>query len=267
MSTSNTPGLVTQVQNRINKEKGFKDKVDKSKVVEGDSNMNSTSGDPVKEVDPKTDTNVLKKFDPKTGTNVVKKTDHDTNTNTIKETGHSTDTDTTDKTGHDAVSISKKDNKVEVSEMETADVTKIVNEALEGKEFNKKMNEAAEFAKKGVEGINSVKSDINNLKENMGNISKASGEACSGIECLKDDFSSIQKSHSDVNIAIDDINSRLDNLKERKFMCDQCGAVNVEALSSFCSNCGAKIHEWTNKDGNPVPGWKPYWEREHTRQD
>ena len=267
MSTSNTPGLVTQVQNRINKEKEFKDKVDESKVVKGDSNMNSTSDDPIEKVDPKTNTNVLKKVDSKTDTNILKEFDPKTGTNIVKKTDRDTDTNTIEKTGHNAVSISKKDNKVEVREMETADVTKIVNEALEGKEFNKKMNEAAEFAKKGAEGINSVKSDINNLKENMGNISKASGEACSGIECLKDDFSSMQKSHGDVNIAIDDINSRLDNLKERKFMCDQCGATNVEALSSFCSNCGAKIHEWTNKDGNPIPGWKPYWEREHTRQD
>ena len=151
--------------------------------------------------------------------------------------------------------------------MEAIDVKKIVNETLESKEFNKKMNEAAEFAKEGAEGINSMKGDISNLKENMGNISKASGEACSGIECLKNDFESMQKSNGTTNTAIDNINSRLDGLKEHKFMCDQCGATNVEALSSFCSNCGAKIHEWTSKDGNPIPGWKPYWERELVRQD
>lgn len=267
MSTNDTPGLVTQVQDRIRKEKEFKSNVDEGKVVRGNSNMNSTSGDPIKKVDSKTDTNIVKKFDPKTGTNIVEEADHNTDTNTIKKTGHSADTNAIEKTGHDTVSISKEDNKVEVREMEAVDVAKIVNETLEGKEFNKKMNEAAEFAKKGVEGIDSMKGDINNLKENMGNISKASGEACSGIECLKNDFNSIQKSHDVTSVAINDINSRLDSLKERKFMCDQCGATNVEALSSFCSNCGAKIHEWTNKDGNPIPGWKPYWERELTRQD
>lgn len=63
-------------------------------------------------------------------------------------------------------------------------------------------------------------------------------ETCDGIDCLKGDIKKFE-------------------LVE----CPDCGQSKVPPRSSFCPECGSKIHSWTEDDGTPLKNWKPNWQK------
>jgi hypothetical protein len=86
-----------------------------------------------------------------------------------------------------------------------------------------------------------------------GDIKKIKEEICEGPNCLKEQV---------VN-KFGTIEDRLNKIEEKSqfFVCEKCSYPNVPALASFCPQCGNGIYEWTDDDGQPIPGWKHYSEK------
>ncbi len=126
------------------------------------------------------------------------------------------------------------------------------------------------------------------LQERLGDVKKpvsdVLGELCTGIDCIKTDLKKSQEFQQNFQQSLqqnqqnqqtlekeletklenrfDELQKRLEKLEEPTYVCDNCGADSIRPLSSFCSNCGAPIHSWTDPEtGNPVSGWAPYWRR------
>ena len=113
-----------------------------------------------------------------------------------------------------------------------------------------------------------------NLQEKLGNIKKpvsdTLGELCTGVDCIKNDLKKSQEYQQTYQQALDkqlenkfqELTERLEKLEEPTYVCDNCGQDDIRPLSSFCPNCGAPIHNWTDPEtGMPVSGWIPFWKR------
>jgi rubrerythrin len=88
-----------------------------------------------------------------------------------------------------------------------------------------------------------LKDDIKQIKDVI----------CEGPNCK---FNTIDNKFD----VIEDKIKKLDEKSVDFFVCEKCGYDRVIALTSFCPRCGAKIPSWSGDDGQPVPGWRPYWE-------
>jgi rubrerythrin len=97
-----------------------------------------------------------------------------------------------------------------------------------------------------------VNNAINIASELKGDIKKIKEELCEGPDCLKNQ---VQSKFSEIDAKI----AKLDERSE-VFVCEKCGYPKVPGLSSYCPQCGAKIPSWNTDDGEPIPGWVPYWE-------
>lgn len=115
------------------------------------------------------------------------------------------------------------------------------------------------------------------FKEMHEKIKAIDDRVCKDGECTKNELKEVRKDLSDLKSIKTDL-SKLDNLSklESKLddivkktpkvdVCPDCGEPSILHLSSFCSNCGTKVSQWTNDDGTPVHGWKPFWERAKTK--
>ena len=113
-----------------------------------------------------------------------------------------------------------------------------------------------------------------NLQEKLGNIKKpvsdVLGELCTGVDCIKNDVKKSQEYQQTYQQTLEkqlehrfkELSERLQKLEEPTYVCDNCGQDDIRPLSSFCPNCGAPIHNWTDPEtGMPVSGWSPYWKR------
>ena len=112
------------------------------------------------------------------------------------------------------------------------------------------------------------------LQERLGDMKKpvteTLGELCTGVDCIKTDFKKSQEHQQSYQQTLEkqlegkfgELSERLQRLEEPSYVCDNCGADSIKPLSSFCPNCGAPIHSWTDPEtGNPVSGWAPFWKR------
>ncbi len=126
-----------------------------------------------------------------------------------------------------------------------------MKEFQEEEEINKKIRASTEFAeqnKKELEKLRlkfdentvEIQKGINNrfigLDSKFSEMSAKLKEACDGIDCLKKDIK-----------------------KFELFDCPECGKTTIPNKASFCPDCGAKIHSWTEDNGTPVKNWKPTW--------
>ena len=113
-----------------------------------------------------------------------------------------------------------------------------------------------------------------NLQEKLGNIKKpvsdVLGELCTGVDCIKNDVKKSQEYQQTYQQTLEkqlekrfqELGDRLHKLEEPTYICDNCGQDDIRPLSSFCPNCGAPIHNWTDPEtGNPISGWIPFWKR------
>ena len=113
-----------------------------------------------------------------------------------------------------------------------------------------------------------------NLQEKLGNIKKpvseSLGELCTGVDCIKNDVKKSQEYQQTYQQSLDkqlekrfqELAERLHKLEEPTYVCDNCGQDDIRPLSSFCPNCGAPIHNWTDPEtGMPISGWTPFWKR------
>lgn len=112
------------------------------------------------------------------------------------------------------------------------------------------------------------------LQEKLGDtkkpVTETLGELCTGVDCIKTDFKKAQEHQQSYQQTLEkqlegkfgELSERLQKLEEPSYVCDNCGADSIKPLSSFCPNCGAPIHSWTDPEtGNPVSGWTPFWKR------
>lgn len=108
------------------------------------------------------------------------------------------------------------------------------------------------------------------LQERLGDIKKpvsdTLGELCTGVDCIKTDIKKAQEYQQSSDKRVDgrfqELSERLQKLEEPTYVCDSCGQDNIRPLSSFCPNCGAPIHSWTDPEtGMPISGWAPFWKR------
>lgn len=113
------------------------------------------------------------------------------------------------------------------------------------------------------------------LQERLGDVKKpvsdVLGELCTGVDCIKTDLKKSQEYQQSLEKQLEgrfqELSERLQKLEEPTFVCDNCGQDNIRPLSSFCPNCGAPIHSWTDPEtGMPIVGWAPYWKRSLGRQ-
>jgi hypothetical protein len=125
----------------------------------------------------------------------------------------------------------------------------MVNE-LEPTEIDAIKHEKIEKQKKFQENVNNA---INIAAELRGDIKKIKEELCEGPDCLKNQVANKFGE-------IDDKIKKIDE-KTQFFVCEKCSYPNVPALASFCPQCGNGIYEWTDDDGQPIPGWKHYSEK------
>jgi len=128
-------------------------------------------------------------------------------------------------------------------------------------------------------------------------MSKKVNEACTGIDCLKEDVKKLQhnhdskieelkKNHDNKLDKLRDLNMDLGSKFEKDYLpkvkescegleclkkdlkkisegklavCDSCGQEAVPYLGSYCSSCGEKIQGWNDDQGEPIKAWKPTW--------
>lgn len=109
-----------------------------------------------------------------------------------------------------------------------------------------------------------------NLHERLGDIKKpvsdTLGELCTGVDCIKNDIKKSQETQTQLEKKMEDkfeqLKEKLKKLEEPTFVCDNCGQDGIKPLSSFCSNCGTPIHQWSDPEtGHNISGWVPYWKR------
>lgn len=120
------------------------------------------------------------------------------------------------------------------------DVTEVDRAKYEKIEKLKKRDEDVATA---INIAASLKDDINKIKE----------ELCVGPDCLKEQ---VKNKFGEIDTKI----AKLDAKAVEFYSCDKCGYPNVPALSSFCPQCGTRIPSWNTDEGEPVAGWKPYYE-------
>jgi chromosome segregation ATPase len=120
------------------------------------------------------------------------------------------------------------------------------------------------------ERFGTVQERFGTLQERLGNtkkpVTETLGELCTGVDCIKTDLKKSQEYQQSFEKQLEgkfnELSERLQKLEEPSYVCDNCGADSIKPLSSFCSNCGAPIHSWTDPEtGNPVSGWAPFWKR------
>ena len=124
------------------------------------------------------------------------------------------------------------------------------------------------------ERFETIQERFGTLQERLGDIKKpvteSLGELCTGVDCIKTDLKKSQEYQQSYQQSLEkqlggkfqELSERLQKLEEPSYVCDNCGADSIKPLSSFCPNCGAPIHSWTDPEtGNPVSGWAPYWKR------
>jgi len=134
--------------------------------------------------------------------------------------------------------------------LRTANETK---EKLKGLEL-KILDMSKEFEGTVDNKFNKINSNIDNkinkfdekfgqLDNKFNTVHEKLKETCTGIECLTKDFKKSQEE------------------KVEFAECPECTKTRVPFKSSFCPDCGAKMHSWTNDDGTPVKDWKPSWKK------
>lgn len=124
------------------------------------------------------------------------------------------------------------------------------------------------------ERFGTVQERFGALQEKLGDMKKpvteTLGELCTGVDCIKTDLKKSQEYQQSYQQTLEkqlegkfgELSERLQKLEEPSYVCDNCGADSIKPLSSFCPNCGAPIHSWTDPEtGNPVSGWAPFWKR------
>lgn len=92
-----------------------------------------------------------------------------------------------------------------------------------------------------------------------GDIQKIKEELCVGPDCLKEQ---VKNKFGEIDAKI----AKLDAKAVEFYSCDRCGYDRVPALSSFCPQCGLRIPSWNTDEGEPVPGWSPYWQTHKEEQ-
>jgi hypothetical protein len=115
-----------------------------------------------------------------------------------------------------------------------------------------------------------IQDRLGTLQERLGDIKKpvsdTLGELCNGVDCIKTDLKKSQEyqqlADKHIETKFQELSERLQKLEEPTYICDNCGQDNIRPLSSFCPNCGAPIHSWTDPEtGMPISGWAPFWKR------
>ncbi len=232
-----------------------------------------TNLDAVPEKDIKIDINNLKgKFDTNLVDNVNKVDKISTNTNIKTENKRIIKRKVNKMNDDDAQQYVspeeiRKLRKAELQEVQSEDeIKKATFQAKELAEQNKK---ELENLKKSLSEENSelrksfanqfsnlgekVDSKITNLDGKFdgkfGNLDTKLTKTCEGIDCLKNDFATLNKK---VSVEMSE--------------CPNCHKSVVPPLASFCPNCSAKMYEWTEEDGTPVKGWKPSWESDENKE-
>ena len=109
------------------------------------------------------------------------------------------------------------------------------------KDHEENIKNAAKYAEEATKKIDVLSKDLTEKVD----------KACIGIECIT--------KAQDKNLK--ELEDKIKVLEDPVYVCEMCGDKTVRPLSSYCPNCGSEIHEWTDDNDKPVPGWKPYWKR------
>lgn len=149
-------------------------------------------------------------------------------------------------------------------DMDEKEVQNIIRKTLESSKTDDSINKMAKTSDDLVKNTNDIKTKMsdfsdrmnalndlvnsNMLKTNnfMKGLNDKQSESCVGVDCLKDNISSM-------NDGIEDLKS-----SSKMATCSGENGCNAQIPigSSFCPNCGKKIMKWTGR-----PDWKNYTDR------
>lgn len=136
----------------------------------------------------------------------------------------------------------EKDKKLQINTEESVRIANETKEQLKRLEI-KILDMSKEFEGTVGNKVKTLDEKFGNLDTKFNTVHEKLKETCTGIECLTKDF---KKSQDE---------------KMELAECPECTKARVPFKSSFCPDCGAKMHSWTNDDGTPVKGWTPSWKK------
>lgn len=170
-------------------------------------------------------------------------------------------------------------------------------EWIKKQKFRENLEKAARFAEETKqqfeekipelsEKIEGITGEVKSVENRIGTVDKSVGELCTGINCVKDDVKKYQDTvinyqdnvakyqdnvskYQDSQVALEklvqqrfqELGEKVEGLERVTLTCENCGEDVISPLSSYCPNCGAPIHSWSDPDGQPVKGWVPYWKK------
>ena len=163
-------------------------------------------------------------------------------------------------------------------------------EWIKKQKFRENLEKAARFAEETKQQfeekipelsnkIEGITGEVKGVENRLGAVDKSVGDLCTGVDCIKDDVKKYKdevakyqdniSKYQDSQAALEklvqqrfeELGNKVEGLERVTLTCENCGEDVISPLSSYCPNCGAPIHSWSDPDGQPVKGWVPYWKK------
>ncbi len=169
------------------------------------------------------------------------------------------------KSNKDTIKEAKRMGDEKLTQTDEELISRGVEKKLKDMNFKKSIEDSVKFAGESRTKLTDLHKEIGDIEDKVGTIGKSVGEMCEGVDCIKKDFKGAQERQTEfekqVANGLQALADKVQKLERPSYVCDNCGEDAINALSSYCPNCGNPIPNWTGEDGHPVPGWRPYWVR------
>lgn len=154
--------------------------------------------------------------------------------------------------------------------MEEKEIEKIMEKKLKEMEIEKTIKNIGVTSSNVKEKVSEMDSKLEGFRDELnekvsstigtlGEIKKHQEEACSGVECIKNDINTLKKEYEDKMLELTNNLAKIqEKVGKENVLCSGPGGCNSEIPvgSSFCPNCGKRIKKWSD-----MPNWRPYPDR------
>ncbi len=152
-------------------------------------------------------------------------------------------------------------------DMDETQVEALLNKKLMEMDIQKTIRDVSSVSLKTKEKVTNIEEKLNDVDEILQGLRKQQADACSGVDCVKDEIENIKKETSGTGDRLSDIYKKLENIDNRTetinkktetALCSGPKGCNGEIPvgSSLCPNCGKEINAWED-----MPNWIPYSKR------
>jgi hypothetical protein len=169
----------------------------------------------------------------------------------------------------EATKRAKRDNRNKEGEfdMDEATVETMLNKKLLDMDVQKTVKDVGAVTLKTLEEMGKLEGKLKAHETMLEAIRKQQGDACNGVDCVKDEIENLKKETSDTNKKITGLMQKIENIdtktekihdKPEGALCSGrtgCGH-DIDVGSSYCPNCGKEIDSWEGMDD-----WTPYAKR------